>query len=154
MPERIVVAQNRSPELTPGDFNLLCQRDFLLAIQKRNLAHLREIQTDRIAGHRSPRCGACLKGWQVRFGILTSVDAQLQRLERTCISIRDRSTWWLAAGNFRRLDDFDSDAVEGNEQLIEFLGRAGFVRKVIADLLIRQITLIASQLDELTKVLC
>ena len=54
LPQGVIAFEHLAAEALAGDLDLLGEGDFLLALEQRDLAHLREVHA-----HRDRRCGGC-----------------------------------------------------------------------------------------------
>ena len=114
--QRVVAFQNFAAEFPPRDLDALGERDFLFALEQRNLAHLRKVHADRIVG---PFGGIFAFGGADFFFVLARPIAARGQVGETAFSLVGR----------RLVDDLDALLFERQQQADEHVRIVGVFRQ-------------------------
>ena len=144
-PHRHRAADHRAAEPFPRHLDLLGQRDLFRSLQQRNLGHLAEIHPNRIAAELHDLAGRGLDrhGGHLALGQPLGAGALVVRFVRRLVELLGR----------RMVHQIDALFLQGDQQIVEFLGIDFLVGKVIVDFVVGQITLGFPPGDQFLQVL-
>jgi hypothetical protein len=127
----VIAFEDFAAEALAGDFDLLGQGDFFVALQQGNLTHLGEVHADGIVD--AAAVGFLFEEGEVEVAVVVGGAG---------------AGTGLTLLRFRLVDQLDALFLQEHEQLIEFFGIDGVVRQVLVDLAVGQISLDLARIDE------
>src|SRR5262245_7092639 len=128
-----VAFENLASETLAGDLDLLGQRDFLVAAQERDLAHLREVHPHRVID---------------AAAVLLFEKAEIDLGTQLVVNFGGLGGATLALLGLRLVDQLDALVLEQDQELIQFLGVDGVIRQIVVDLAVCQVAFLLALVEQ------